>query len=45
MLLRELRSIEKTDTGYILHGDAADVLLIFMTDDIIRIRVSFKKDV
>lgn len=44
MLLRELRSIEKTDTGYILHGDAADVLLIFMTDDIIRIRVSFKKE-
>ena len=40
MLLRELKSIEKTGSGYILHGDAADVLLIFMTDDVIRVRVS-----
>lgn len=44
MLLRELKSIEKTEAGYILRGDAADILLIFMTDDIIRIRVSFRKD-
>lgn len=44
MLLRELISIEKTAAGYILHGDAADVLLIFMTDDIIRVRVSFQRD-
>ena len=44
MLLRQLISMEKTDAGYILHGDAADILLIFMTDDIIRFRVSFRKD-
>lgn len=44
MLLRELKSIEKTGSGYILHGDAADVLLIFMTDDVIRVRVSFRRD-
>ena len=44
MLLRQLISMEKTDAGYILHGDVADILLIFMTDDIIRFRVSFRKD-
>ena len=44
MLLRELKSIEKTGSGYVLHGDAADVLLIFMTDDVIRVRVSFRRD-
>ncbi len=44
MLLRELTSIEKTDAGYVLRGDAADVLIVFMTDDVIRIRVSFRKN-
>ena len=44
MLLRELRSIEKTENGYLLHGDAADVMLVFMTDDIIRVRVSFNRE-
>ncbi len=44
MLLRQLKSMEKTEAGYILHGDAADVLLVFMTDDIIRFRVSFRKE-
>ncbi|WP_432627994.1 TIM-barrel domain-containing protein [Brotaphodocola sp.] len=44
MLLHECKSIEKTENGYILHGDTADVLLIFMTDDVIRIRVSFQKN-
>lgn len=44
MLLRELTSIEKTAAGYILHGDAADILLIFMTDDVIRVRVSFRRN-
>lgn len=41
MLLRKFESIEKTSNGYLIHGDAADVKLIFLTDDIIRIRVSF----
>ena len=39
MLLRSFESFEKTENGYLIHGDAADVKLIFMTDDIIRIRV------
>ena len=43
MLLRKVESIEKTDNGYLIHGDCADVKLVFMTDDIIRIRVSFDK--
>ncbi|MCD8008409.1 MAG: DUF4968 domain-containing protein [Clostridiales bacterium] len=43
MLLRSYQSIEKLDNGYLVHGDAADVKLIFLTDDILRIRVSFDK--
>ncbi|MGN0995595.1 MAG: alpha-glucosidase, partial [Candidatus Ventricola sp.] len=43
MLLREFRSFEKTENGYIIHGDAADVMLVFMTDDLLRIRVSFDR--
>ena len=41
MLLRKFCGIEKTDNGYLIHGDAGDIKLVFMTDDIIRIRVSF----
>lgn len=40
MLLRKFCGIEKTDNGYLIHGDAGDIKLVFMTDDIIRIRVS-----
>ncbi|OON85243.1 alpha-glucosidase [Oribacterium sp. C9] len=43
MLLRQFESIEKTENGYIIHGDAADVMLVFMTSDLIRIRVSFDR--
>lgn len=43
MLLKKIISCEQTDIGYILHGDTADVALIFMTDDIIRVRVSFDR--
>ena len=44
MILRSFNNIEKTDSGYIIHGDAADVLLVFMTDDIFRFRVSFNRN-
>ena len=44
MILREYISHEKTECGYIIHGDVADVLLVFMTSDIIRIRVSFSRE-
>ncbi|MDO4345167.1 MAG: glycoside hydrolase family 31 protein [Eubacteriales bacterium] len=43
MLLRKFESFRKTDNGYLIHGDAADVSLVFMTDDVIRIRVSFDR--
>ena len=43
MLLRSFESFEKTENGYLIHGDAADVKLIFMTDAIIRVRVHFDK--
>ena len=43
MILRKFESIEKTSNGYLVHGDCADVMLVFMTDDIIRIRVSFDR--
>ena len=43
MLLRQYKSIDKTNNGYIIHGDAADIMLVFMTDDLIRIRVSFDR--
>lgn len=43
MLLNQYQSIEKTENGYLVHGDTADVMLVFMTDDIIRIRVSFDR--
>lgn len=44
MLLRKYLSHKKTENGWLIHGDTADVMLVFMTDDIIRIRVSFSKE-
>ena len=44
MLLRKYLSHTKTDNGYVIHGDNADVMLVFMTDDIVRIRVSFSRE-
>ena len=41
MLLRRFESIERIDNGYLIKGDSASVKLIFLSDDIIRIRVSF----
>ncbi|MBQ7732414.1 MAG: DUF4968 domain-containing protein, partial [Synergistaceae bacterium] len=43
MLLKKFLSCEKTRNGYLIHGDNADVMLVFMTDDVIRIRVSFAR--
>ena len=43
MLLKHIQSVEKTENGYRIHGDNADVMLVFMTDDIIRVRVSFDR--
>ncbi len=43
MLLKRAISFEKNDRGYLVRGDAADVMLIFLTDDIIRLRTSFDR--
>ena len=43
MILKKYLSHEKTENGYIVHGDSADVMLVFMTDDVIRVRVSFSR--
>ncbi|WP_253205827.1 alpha-glucosidase domain-containing protein [Clostridium estertheticum] len=43
MLLKQFLSIEKVENGYYVKGDTADIKIIFMTNDIIRVRVSFDK--
>ena len=43
MMLNRFQSVEKTDNGYIIHGDNADVMLVFLSDDVIRIRTSFSR--
>lgn len=43
MLLREYQALQKTENGYLIHGDAADVMLVFLSSDMIRIRVSFDR--
>jgi alpha-glucosidase len=43
MLLKSFCSLEKTDNGYLIHGDTADVMLVFLSDDVIRVRVSFTR--
>ena len=43
MLFGNYQGIEKTENGYLVKGENGDIKLIFMTDDIIRIRVSFDR--
>lgn len=43
MLIKEFRSMEKTDNGYLIHADTADIMIVFMTEHIVRIRTSFDK--
>ena len=43
MLLKKYISFQKTENGYLIHGDQADIMLVFLTEDIIRIRVSFSR--
>lgn len=44
MVLNRFESIEKLENGYLIHSDQADVMLVFMKDDIIRIRTSFNRE-
>lgn len=43
MILKKFESIEKLQNGYLIHGDCADAMLVFLSDDVIRLRVSFGK--
>ena len=43
MLVKRYLSHEKTENGWLIHADAADVLLAFLSDDVIRVRVSFDR--
>lgn len=43
MLIKKYVSMEKTDNGYLIHADTADVMIVFMTEHIVRIRTSFDK--
>lgn len=44
MLVKKYESHEKVSNGYIIHADTADVLLVFLSDDVIRVRVSFDRN-
>lgn len=43
MLVKEMYSIEKNENGYRIKGDIADFQIIFLTDDLIRVRASFDR--
>ena len=43
MLFGKFQGIEKTENGYLVQGENGAIKLIFLTDDIIRIRVSFDR--
>ncbi len=44
MILKEYKSIQKIENGYLVDVDEAKVKLIFMSDSVIRVRVSFDGD-
>lgn len=44
MILKRFQALEKTANGYLIHGDRADVMLVFLSDDVIRVRVSFSRE-
>ncbi len=44
MILKQIQTVDKIECGYLLHGDNADVMLVFLSDDVIRVRVSFDRE-
>lgn len=44
MLLKKYISHEKRENGWLIHGDTADMLVIFLSHDVIRVRVSFSRE-
>lgn len=43
MLVKQFAGIEKTEDGYRIHADTADLELVFLQKEVIRIRVSFSR--
>ena len=43
-ILKTIKSCEKTEDAFLLQGDAADIKIYFLNDDIVRIRTSFDRD-
>ena len=43
MLIKNFRAINNTSSGYIINADNADIMLVFLSDDVIRVRVSFAR--
>ena len=43
-ILGKIIGWEKIDGAYLLKGDCADIKLHFLTDEVIRVRVSFDRD-
>ena len=37
MLLREYKALQKIENGYLIHGDTADAMLIFMIFMIVKL--------
>lgn len=44
MLLNRYQAHEQVEIGTLVHGDTADVLVVFLKDDVVRVRVSFNRD-
>jgi alpha-glucosidase len=42
-ILKKLNGCEKQEGAFVLHGDCADIKLVFLTDEIVRVRCSFEK--
>ncbi|MBQ9594227.1 MAG: DUF4968 domain-containing protein, partial [Synergistaceae bacterium] len=43
-ICRKVTGCEAFDSFYIVHTDSADIKIYFMTDEIIRFRISFDKE-
>lgn len=44
MIIKKWLHTERLSNGYVLHCDAGDILIIFLTEDVFRIRASFTRD-
>lgn len=43
-LCKKITGIEKKDGYYLLHGNCADLKVVFVTDEIVRVRVAFDRE-